>query len=258
MEDYGLFKDLIYKKSGVDLSAYKEKQMKRRIETLAARRGFSKLIDYFACLNKDDRLYSEFIDFITINVSEFFRNPGQWDVLKNEIIPDLLKGKRSLKVWSCACSTGEEPYSMVMLLNSFMRPEDIKVLATDIDEGAMEKAKEGIYKESSLKNMPPGLIKRYFTFAEDRYRISDEIKKRVVFKKLDLLKDKFPSFCDLILCRNVLIYFTEQTKQQLYVKFSGALDHQGVLFVGSTEQIVQPQIYNFLPIRAFFYRKVIK
>ena len=255
MDDYGLFIKLIYNKSGIDLSAYKEKQMKRRIGSLAARRGFSKLTDYFACLDRDEKLYFEFINYITINVSEFFRNPGQWEVLKREIIPALLKEKKALKIWSCACSTGEEPYSLVMLLSDFLRLEEIKVLATDIDEEAMRKAREGVYSENSLKSMPPELVNRFFDYSDGKYRISDQVKRRVEFKKLDLLRDPFPSLCDLIVCRNVLIYFTEQAKQQLYGKFSSALAKSGVLFVGSTEQIVQPHIYNLKPIRAFFYHK---
>jgi chemotaxis protein methyltransferase CheR len=255
MDDYNLFTQLVYKKSGIDLSAYKEKQMKRRIGSLAARRGFSKLTDYFKCIDRDERLYLEFINYITINVSEFFRNPGQWEVLKKEIIPALLKEKKTLKIWSCACSTGEEPYSLVMVLNDFLRLEEIRVLATDIDEEAMAKAREGVYSENCLKNLPPELLKRFFDFSAGKYRISDQVKKRVEFKKLDLLRDSFPSLCDLIVCRNVLIYFTEQAKQQLYGKFSNALAKGGVLFVGSTEQIVQPQIYNLKPIKAFFYHK---
>ena len=255
MDDYSLFTQLVYKKSGIDLSAYKEKQMKRRIGSLAARRGFSKLTDYFECLDRDERLYYEFINYITINVSEFFRNPSQWRVLKQEIIPALLGEKKTLKIWSCACSTGEEPYSLVMLLTDFLRLEEIRVLATDIDEEAMRKAREGVYSENSLKNLPPELVNRFFDFSAGKYRISDQVKRRVEFKKLDLLKDPFPSLCDLIVCRNVLIYFTEHAKQKLYSKFSSALAESGVLFVGSTEQIVHPQMYNLKPIRAFFYHK---
>jgi chemotaxis protein methyltransferase CheR len=255
MDDYCLFKSLVYKKSGIDLSAYKEKQMKRRIESLASRRGFPRLLDYFTGLDRDERLYDEFINYITINVSEFFRNPGQWEVLKKEIIPTLLSKKKDLKIWSCACSTGEEPYSLVMMLSGLTDIKDIKVLATDIDEGAIQKAKAGVYRESSLKNIPPDLIKKYFYCNTNGYSISDVVKERVEFRKLNLLSDSFPAMCDLIVCRNVLIYFTEQAKQHLYKKFAGSLSPEGILFVGSTEQIVQPHMFNLAPVKAFFYHK---
>ena len=117
----------------------------------------------------------------------------------------------------------------------------------------MAKAREGVYSENCLKNLPPELLKRFFDFSAGKYRISDQVK-RVEFKKAGPVKGLFPSLCDLIVCRNVLIYFTEQAKQQLYGKFSNALA-KGGLFVGSTEQIVQPQIYNLKPIKAFFYHK---
>ncbi len=255
MDQYSMFMDLVFKKSGIDLASYKEKQMKRRIEALAARRGFNSLPDYFTCLDNDNKLYYEFINYITINVSEFYRNPGQWKVLQEEIMPILLKDKKGLKIWSCACSTGEEPYSLVMLLTEFMKLEEVKIIATDIDEEAIEKAKTGIYKENSLKNLSSAFVDRFFIKDCSQYRITDEVKKRVEFRKLNLLKDDYPPQCDLIVCRNVLIYFTEQAKQHIYKKFSGALSSKGILFVGSTEQIVLPGKYNFSPIKAFFYTK---
>jgi chemotaxis protein methyltransferase CheR len=255
MNDYELFKTLIYKKSGIDLSAYKEKQMKRRIEALATRRGFNKLADYYRGLDREHRLYDEFLNYITINVSEFFRNPSQWDVLRKEVIPFLLGSKKSIKVWSCACSTGEEPYSLVMAFSEFLRLDEIRVLATDIDEGAIAKARIGVYRENSLKNLPPGLKAKFFSRSGSDYRIADAVKERVDFRRLNLLEDNFPAQCDLIVCRNVLIYFTEDAKQQLYRKFGSALSEDGVLFVGSTEQIILPQKYNFTPMRVFFYKK---
>lgn len=254
MEDYDLFKNLILKKAGIDLSAYKEKQMKRRIKALASRRGFHRLTDYYKGLDKDYHLYNEFLDYITINVSEFFRNPNQWNVLYKEVLPSLLEDKNNIKIWSCACSTGEEPYSLVMLLTKFPEFEGVRVLATDIDEGAIIKAKAGIYKENGLKNLSAELKRKFFDRYGDDYRISESIKERVDFGKLNLLEDNFPSKCDLILCRNVLIYFTEQAKQKIYGKLNGSLSRDGILFVGSTEQIIMPQKFNFTPMKVFFYK----
>jgi len=256
MQDYERFKELIKKKTGIDLSCYKEKQMKRRIGSLVQRNKFISFQGYYNALIKDDRLYNEFINYITINVSDFYRNQGQWEILEREIIPGLLSKKSSLKIWSSACSTGEEPYSLVMLLTKFMDLDRIKIFATDIDRQAIEKAKMGVYREQSLKNLPQKFINKFFVGEKGLYKISENIKKRVEFSCLNLLSDDYPIECDLILCRNVLIYFTEQAKEEVYNKFYNALNNEGVLFVGSTEQIIMPQKHNFLPAQNFFYRKL--
>jgi chemotaxis protein methyltransferase CheR len=255
MDDYSMFKNLVFKKTGIDLSSYKEKQMKRRIEALASRRGFSNLANYFHRLDEDTILLNEFVNYITINVSEFFRNPAQWQTLREVIMPMLLGNNKELKIWSSACSTGEEPYSLVMMLSEIMAPEKIKVIATDIDMGAIEKAKIGVYKENSLKNLSQQYVKKFFVKVPDGYRISEDVKRRVDFGRLDLLKDSFPSGCHLVLCRNVLIYFTDQAKQQIYNKFGRSLVSKGILFVGSTEQIVVPGKYGFVSLKPFFYCK---
>ena len=175
---------------------------------------------------------------------------------EEEILPYLIRGtKKCPKIWSAACSTGEEPYSIVMLLNKFFALKDIKVLATDIDLGAINKAKFGLYNEKSLDNLPKEFKYKYFEKIENSFKIKDEIKKCVEFKKVGLLKDSYPTNVDLIICRNVMIYFTEQAKELLYKKFYNSLSTEGILFVGSTEQIILPERYNFKPVKTFFYKK---
>ena len=251
---YESFKEKIFKLTDIDLSCYKERQMKRRIDSLITRNGFKDYDSYYNSLLKDNRLYNEFINYLTINVSEFFRNPSQWEILEKEIIPQLLSIKKNIKIWSAACSTCEEPYSLVMLLSKFMRLNEIKILATDIDEDAINKAKIGVYSEKSIANVPVEFINKYFNKMSNSYKIREEIKKCVEFKKHNLLMDKYPSGCDLISCRNVLIYFTEDAKNNIYLKFSKALSPYGVLFVGSTEQIISAHKYNLQPMKNFFYR----
>ncbi len=256
MSQYESFKDKILKKTGIDLSLYKEKQMKRRIESLANRNGFSDLNLYFAAIDKNSDLFKEFINHMTINVSEFYRNPDQWKIVDTEIFPTLLKKKGNIKIWSAACSTGEEPYTITMILSQHLPLSKISIAATDIDKEAMAKAQTGIYAESSLKNVPSAMVSKYFTKVTDKtYRISDEIKKCVNFKQHNLLKDKYTEGYDLIVCRNVLIYFTEEAKAEIYANFSKALNPDGILFVGSTEQIIGPQKYNLKAIKTFFYTK---
>ncbi|MFA5576070.1 MAG: protein-glutamate O-methyltransferase CheR [Tissierellaceae bacterium] len=256
MGNYEGFKSNINRLINIDLNYYKEKQMKRRIESLLTRNGYKNFDDYFIGLKNDKGLLDQFVNYLTINVSEFYRNVNQWDVLVKDILPELIKNNRAIKVWSSASSTGEEPYSLVMALTNFFPLKDIKVLASDIDIEAINKAKLGLYSEKSLEGLPRGFKEKYFTKVQNSFQISDEIKKSVEFRKMDLLKDKFPTNIDLIVCRNVMIYFTEEAKELLYSKFHNSLSEQGILFVGSTEQIIMPEKYKFKPVRTFFYKKL--
>lgn len=256
MEGYEKFKKNILKLTGLNLSFYKERQMKRRIESLINRNHFDSYDSYFLELKRNSELFDEFINYLTINVSEFYRNPEQWDVLNKTILPKLLKNTSRPKFWSAACSTGEEPYTLVMVLSEHMPLSRINVLAVDIDENAISRAKQGVYSKKSLRKLPKRFVKKYFEEIGRSYKISDKIKSRVKFKKMNLLEDTYPSRCDLIVCRNVMIYFTEPAKDQMYTKFSNALNKDGVLFVGSTEQIIMPEKYNFKSNHTFFYKKI--
>jgi len=256
--DYNGFTAEIKKMCNIDLSNYKEKQMKRRIESLIRRSGHETYDGYLELLKKSKQHLNEFLNYITINVSEFFRNPAQWEVLEREILPELLKHKKRLKVWSSACSTGEEPYSLAMLFDKMMIKNKVEIIASDIDRNALEKAKEGIYSAKGIANVPKEMVSAYFFKEDDKFIIKDQIKNMVSFKILNLLEDNYPSDCDLILCRNVMIYFTEDTKEKLYKKFYNALSNGGVFFVGSTEQIIMPYKYGFSNLRNFFYQKVVE
>lgn len=256
MDNYEKFKELIFKKTGINLSCYKERQMKRRIESLIKRNKFDSYEDYYYTIVKDKKLFNEFINYLTINVSEFYRNYSQWEILLNEILPNLIKEKKKLKVWSAACSTGEEPYTLVMILSELMPLNQIKILATDIDKEAISKAQIGIYSAKSIENVPKKHLNKYFSKVGESYKISDDIKKCVEFSSINLLEDKYPNNCDLIVCRNVMIYFTEKTKESMYKKFHNALSDNGVLFVGSTEQIILPNRFNLSSFRTFFYKKI--
>ena len=255
-DTYSQFKEKILRKTGINLSSYKEAQMKRRIESLASRNGFNDLLDYYAMIDKNKEKFDEFINFMTINVSEFFRNPEQWSIVETKLFPTLLQKNKDIKVWSAACSTGEEPYTITMILSRLMPLNKITVDATDIDDGAMAKAKAGVYAQSSLKNVPKDLKEKYFKQnADGKFEISNEIKSRVQFKKHNLLKDSYIDKCDLIVCRNVMIYFTDEAKSEIYQKFSNSLKPDGVLFVGSTEPIIGPQQYDLKSLKTFFYGK---
>lgn len=254
-DDYQEFILKVDEKHDIDLSLYKETQMKRRITTLRNKRGFASYLAYFHAMNRDDNLMKEFIDRLTINVSEFFRNQNRWSVLRNRVIPDLIKKQSTLTVWSAACSTGEEPYSLAILLKEYFPHVKVNILATDIDEAALLKAEQGQYAEQSLKEVPATLKQKYFTKQNNTYKIESSVMRNVTFKKHNLLADRYPINYDLIICRNVLIYFTDEAKEAIYKGFGNTLREEGILFVGSTEQIFTPENYNLELYDTFFYRK---
>lgn len=254
-EDYSLFIKRVKEKTGIDLAQYKEAQMKRRLTTLRLKHGYSTFAAFFDGMMREKALFYEFLDRMTINVSEFWRNPNRWAVLRSTILPDLYYRNQRLKLWSAACSTGEEPYSLAMILAESGMLRQAQIQATDIDDGALQRAKEALYIERSLKEVPPEYIQKYFNRDGEMYRIKPELIQSIQFRKQNLLEDTFDTQLDLIICRNVMIYFTEEAKAVLYHKFAKALRPGGVLFVGSTEQIFTPAQYDLESVETFFYRK---
>lgn len=254
--DYEYFKKEILKLTSIDLNAYKERQMKRRIDTLIAKRKIVGYDKYVATLKVDPIIFDEFINYITINVSEFYRNPEQWEFMDKEVFPELIKkfGK-SLKIWSAACSTGDEPYSLVMALSKFVPLSMIKIYATDLDKTVIAKAKTGLYDEKSIANVPDEFKRKYFTKVGPSYKISEEIMARVEFHEHNLLKDTYPENCDFIVCRNVLIYFTDEAKDEVFRKYFKSLKSGGCLFIGSTEQIINYKEIGYVRKNSFFYGK---
>ena len=258
IKDYEDFKKFILQQTTIDLNAYKERQMKRRIDTLIARNKFKDYDSYCNAIKADKDLMEEFVNYITINVSEFYRNPALWKTLEDVILPDLInKFGSNLKIWSAACSTGDEPYSLAMVLAKKVPLSKVHIYATDIDEQVLAKAKDGVYGANSLKGLPDEYKNKYFEKMGDRfYKISDEIKKCVEFRKANLLRDAYPTGMHLIVCRNVMIYFTEEAKEDIYKKFNNSLVKDGCLFVGNTEQIISYKELGYSFDKLFFYRKI--
>lgn len=254
--DYEYFKKAVLELTQIDLNAYKEKQMKRRIDTLILKNKIDGYQNFVQAIKTDKKLFEEFVTYLTINVSEFYRNPEQWELIDKEVIPELIKKfGTSLKVWSAACSTGDEPYSLVMAMSKHLPLNKIRIYATDLDKVVIEKAKTGLYSAKSIESVPADLKKKFFTQIGPSYKISDEVKACVEFKEHNLLKDTYQQNYDLIVCRNVLIYFTEEAKDEVFAKFLKSLKPNGVLFIGSTEQIVNYKALGYTRKSSFFYER---
>ncbi|OQY10413.1 MAG: chemotaxis protein CheR [Marinitoga sp. 4572_148] len=257
-KEYVWLLDNIARHFQLDLRGYKQHRVRRRIDMLMRKYSYKDYKTYFEDLRRDSKLWDEFLDKLTINVTEFFRNPEKWNYLKKNILPQILRERgNSIKIWSAGCSTGEEPYTHAILLEELKAPKSIKVLATDLDKFVLAKARKGIYSERSMVNVSDELKKKYFRkVSEDSYEVLHSVKSRVIFKQHNLLMDPFEKNVDIISCRNVVIYFDMEAKNKLYKNFSTSLRKGGILFVGSTERIFNYKQLGLEVIEPFFYKKV--
>lgn len=259
MDEYEAFIADLKRVIDLDLYGYKRPQMERRINSLMRTLKVPGYSAFITRMREDQGLLERFIDHLTINVSEFFRNKAQWEVLEKKILPELLSQTANLKIWSAGCSTGEEPYTLAMILGEKIYPGQHAILATDFDKRVLQKAIDGIYSQKAVAGVPDLYLKKYFReIKSGTYQVSDLLKKNITFRQHNLLRDIYPEKMDLIICRNVVIYFTEETKATLYNKMYSALKPGGVLFTGNTEQILQAREIGFESSNVFFYRRPIK
>ena len=249
------FQQWVLKEYNIDLSAYKSNQLHRRILSLMSRVEVKSVEDYIKLLKKDPAQKQKFLDFITINVTDFFRNPEIFDELSKKVKSELSYNS-GLKIWSAACSIGAEPYSLAMIMDNLNPRVNHKIIATDIDSTILQKAKNGEYIYSEVKNVSKQYLDKYFVINGDKYCINSQIKKMVQFKKHDLILENYESNFDLIVCRNVVIYFNGDVKDKIYKKFSESLKKGGLLFVGATESIYNYKDYGFEKTSTFIYKKI--
>ena len=253
---YEEFKREASKLCGTDLFLYKSQQMDRRIHSLMSFWGISDYQEYLNTLKNDTRRYQEFVKKLTINVSEFFRNPDRFIELWEKFLPELLRKPGRLQIWSAGCSNGAEPYSVAIILQELNALHRASILATDIDQEILEKAQKGVYHVNEVKSLPPALREKYFRQEGELLYFSEKLKKHVQFKKHNLLRDPFPEDQDLIICRNVVIYFTEKAKNKLYLDFNRALRMGGYFLAGGTEPILYYRQFGFENISLSFYQKL--
>lgn len=254
-KEWELFKQKLNDKTGINLNFYKPSQMQRRLTNLMGRYEVNGYLDLWNKVEKDPKLFSDFIEYLTINVTEFFRTPEKFTELETKVIPELLNKAPKLNVWSAGCSLGAEPYSLAMILKDLTPNIKHRILATDLDVEILAKAKMGVYSSNEFKNISNHRAQRHFKVRDGKYFVSEDIKSCVEFKRHNLLLDPFEKGFDLILCRNVVIYFTDEAKLELYKRFFDSLKPGGVLFVGGTEAILNFRDIGFESYLPFFYRK---
>ena len=253
--DYDFFKEWVKKKLKIDLHAYKEKQLHRRIATVMNSAGVSDLRSYAALIEKDQQVRQVFLDYITINVTEFYRNKEIFEEFETALREILVPRFKNLKIWSAACSIGAEPYSVSMIMER-NQIRNSSILATDIDDTILRKAKEAKYRVTELKNVAPSELTDFFEKKGNEFVLSDTIKKRVQFKKHDLLLDPYEKNFHAVICRNVTIYFKNEAKNEVYKKINESLEKGGIFFTGATEAIYNPASFGFRKLSTFLYEKV--
>ena len=253
--DFIEFHNWIYKEFNINLNAYKPEQLNRRINSLMSRIGISSLTEYKKLLTVNVEEKQRFLDFITINVTEFFRNPELFKELEKNM-KIYLENTDKLKIWSAACSICCEPYSVAMILNDINSKGKNNIVATDIDNTILERAKKGEYSETDLKNVNDTYKRKYFNEVNGKYIVDNKLKSIVNFKKHDLILDNYEKDFDLIICRNVIIYFKNEVKKDIFKKFSDSLKKGGLLFVGATESIYNYKDFGLEKVSTFIYKKI--
>lgn len=253
--DYQEFKRQAGELVGIDLNEYKSQQMDRRIHSLMQSWAVQDYNHYLRLLKTNPQRYKEFVKKLTINVSEFFRNPERFEELWRRVLPELLDKNSKIRIWSAGCSNGAEPYSVALLAQELGVTDRVQIIGTDIDQVVLTKAREGVYEYNDIKNLPSHFLGKYFKTQNHRYYLNNDVKSMVEFLSHNLLKDPFLINFDLIICRNVVIYFKEEAKKVLYHKFFESLNPGGYLLVGGTEPLLNYRSIGFINSSISFYQK---
>jgi chemotaxis protein methyltransferase CheR len=240
---------------GVDLTQYKRPQMERRLRAYFERHGAVRLSENLKRLRADPRALEAVLDRITINVSQLWRNPEQWQLLEREIVPELAAAG-PLRCWSAGCSYGAEAYTLAATCATAAPDGEVRIVGTDIDRRMVARAALGRFSDDDARTAPVAALKRWFERCDGGWQASSELRETTEFEVGDLLRmaPKADSF-DLILCRNTVIYFAEPIRDELHGRLARALRPGGCLVIGATERVSRPGALGLRPIHPFTYTK---
>jgi len=238
------FRALIYDSSGITFSNSNRPILESR---LRERLRLAKLDDvgaYFDLIKRDTEEMKTFLDSITTNLTRFFRNQAHFDAMENYVLPELVKNKRAkgqekrIRVWSAGCSTGEEPYTIAMILKDKLPPDFVyEVTASDLSLKSLMTASQGFYPEARMQGVPEAYLGKFFTKAGDGYQVKDEIKSKIKFDYHNLKFDSGLRNLDIIFCRNVLIYFDEAAQKNVIDRFWTSMNDHAYLYIGHSESL---------------------
>ena len=256
-DDYTTLCEGVRRLAGVDLLQYKRGQMERRIRTFATRQGHDDLSAYLRVLQGDRAKVDEFLDRVTINVSQLWRNPEQWELLAKTVLPELAAEGGRIRAWSAGCSYGAEAYTLAAVASASVPQTRLSIKGTDIDRRMVERARRGEFSAEDARSAPAAELKRWFEQTEDGWRGRPELKRMLQFEVGDLLVGRVPKAAyDLVLCRNTVIYFNEEVRDALHARLAESLRPGGFLLVGSTERVSNADEIGLKPAHPFTYRKI--
>jgi chemotaxis protein methyltransferase CheR len=259
--EFRQLRELVYERLGINLTEKKRSMLIGRLQKLLRTSGFKNFQDYYEYLVQDQSMtaMTELINRVTTNYSFFYRGKSHFEYFTQVALPEIVeslkkRNSRDLRVWTAGCSTGEEPYMLIMLLREFFGNEyglwDGGILATDISEKVLTFALQGIYPEDRTKEVPVQLKNKYFKKLNDgQVEIKDSIKKEVIFRKFNLKNSRYPfkKPFQIIFCRNVMIYFDKQTRDTLLKRFYENTEPGGYLFIGHSETLGREQnMYKYI------------
>ncbi len=266
-KEFRLISKLVYDLFGIVLTDKKKTLVIGRLQSELKKMGFKSFHEYHNHLlnDKSGKSLLTLIDKISTNHTFFFREADHFDFFEKEALPTMLsflksKGENELRIWCAGCSSGEEPYTLKMLINDYFGKSNqwnVKLLSTDISNTALEKAVRGVYKKENIKNIPKPLLQKYFANNNDEtWTVKNTLKDNMFFKRLNLMQQDYPfnRKFHIIFCRNVMIYFDSQTRNELVGRFARYMTPEGFLFIGHSETIGRNN-NNFQYIKPALYRK---
>jgi len=241
--EFDQYRTLIYNESGITFTPTNRSILESRLKERLREKGLSSVKDYYAAITRDREEMKSFLDSITTNLTRFFRNQPQFDALEKYVIPELIKLKKSsgsttIKIWSAGCSTGEEPYTISILLSKVLPlPWKYEIIASDISLKCLMTAKEGFYADNRIDGVPDEYLKKYFERIEGGYKVNEDIKSKIRFDYHNLKNDSGQRGFDVVFCRNVIIYFDEAAQAAVINRFWDAMASKSFLFIGHSESL---------------------
>ncbi len=267
LEQFIMFRDYINEHSGIFIDDTKLDSLRISLFARATFKGFISYEEYFHFLQQNQQEFNELLNLITINETSFFRFKTQFDVLQEKVLPELISLKknldRSIRIWSAGCSTGEEPYSIGMILLEIIPDSenwDIQIYGTDVSKRALDHAKDGFFNEKSIEGVDEYFIQKYFNKINNSYRVNEKLRQLVSFGYHNLIREPYPlavmSNWDIIFCRNVTIYFRIESTKRVISNFYKSLNPTGYLFIGHSETLAHiNDDFNLIEAKNIFYYK---
>lgn len=241
--DFDLFRKVIYDESGITFSATNRSILDSRLKERLRDKNMDSVRSYYDLIMSDREEMKVLLDSVTTNLTRFFRNQPHFDTLINYVIPTLIeekkkRGETTIRIWSAGCSTGEEPYTIAMILKDILPPPfSFEIMASDLSLKCLMVGKQGFYEESRIQGIPPNYLDRFFTKSGTGYQVVDDLKKHIRFDYHNLKHDAGLRNLDIVFCRNVLIYFDDEAQKNVVNRFYDSMGAHSFLFIGHSESL---------------------